>query len=192
MSFEAFLKITGGTTVKLFDKLANDKKHAVFFQPFQSKTDLAFRGTSIVTAPVVSAGMAVFLPCASIFFACKSFIHLFTDTKVAKADISDAGAFLVVTGVAIVSAVTSALINLIDFLGSIITTLHKKCSKPPIVEMFDTEDSRTVRTYTGADTFESRDWSATKRGERSVTAGEDMTTDLPFEDARESALFVPR
>jgi len=127
MTFQNFIEITGGTTTKLIDNVINAHNTPVFFQPFRSKTDIALRATSIVTAPIVSVGFVVLAPCASLLFACKALLYLAINPNDAKEDILAAGGFLMATALAVVAAVTSALINLIDFLGSFIRTLQQKC-----------------------------------------------------------------
>lgn len=130
MSLKRFFEVSGGTTLQVIDNVLEQRKNPVFFQPFKSKTDIALRATSIVTAPIVSAGVIIIAPLASVFFACKSLVSLaMKDRKTAKDDIGTAGVLLFITMVGIVSAVVSALINLIDFVGSIFTTPQKKSPK---------------------------------------------------------------
>lgn len=152
MSLKDFFEITGGTTLKVIDNVLEQRKSPVFFQPFKSKTDIALRATSIATAPIISAGVIIIAPLASVFFACKSLVALaMKDRKTAKEDIGTAGVLLFLTMVGIVSAVVSALINLIDFVGSIFTTPQKKS---PMRHSLDSEGTSRYYVNTSEQYFQ--------------------------------------
>lgn len=126
-NFKKIIQITGGTSLQVIEAIGNQKNIGhVFFQPFQSKTDIALRATSIVTAPILSTSALLIAPLASTFFALKSLASLiFVGKAEAKEDIESAGAFFAVAMIALISTAVSALVNLIDFIGSFFTTLTK-------------------------------------------------------------------
>jgi hypothetical protein len=137
MSFDEFLKKTNdflfeqsGMINTLF-KHTTEGKHgsvsSLFFQPYQSKSDFMYRNMSIVTAPVCMSLLALELAVASFYMGLKSMANLvILDTSAAKRYAQELLLYSIFSFIATVAAIASPFVNLVDMVGSVVTSITHK------------------------------------------------------------------
>lgn len=102
----------------------NGSVKSLFFQPYQSKSDLMYRTTSIVTAPACLSIIALELAVASVYMGLKFIANLaMLDTSAAKAHAKESLIYLAFSFVTTVAAIMSPMINLVDMTGSCFSSI---------------------------------------------------------------------
>lgn len=102
---------------------------SIFFQPYQSKADPFIRASSLVTGPAVLSFIALECALISVYFAVKSIIDLAAkNNKEAKKSIAASGELLLAMTGALLAAILSPIINLIDLIGGGINSISAKSS----------------------------------------------------------------
>ena len=118
-----------GTSVKLVDPISSMNGYAIgnlFFQPYKSPLDILGRTTSIMTDPLLLGCLPVFSLLVSGWELLQTIGALFKhDSTEAKKHIAQSGRALSRCCVVLLLAMISPLLNLIDLLGSAITSLKK-------------------------------------------------------------------
>lgn len=136
MTFQEFLKQFNdylldqcGMTNALFDHVRMDTKRTIkslFFNPYQTKQEFLYKAASVVSAPVCLSIIAIELASASLYLGIRSAVDLAKlDTRVAKIHLADAFFHMIFAFVAAITAAASPLINMVDLVGSGISTISK-------------------------------------------------------------------
>lgn len=136
MTFQEFLKQFNdfllnqcGMTNTLFNSVQMDNKKSIkslFFNPYQSKQEFLYKAASVVSAPVCLSIIAIELASASLYLGIRTAVDLAKlDTRVAKIHLADAVFHMIFAFVAAITAAASPFINLVDFVGSGISTISK-------------------------------------------------------------------
>lgn len=128
-----FIK-NSGTTSDVLDQLVEGTENAFassFFKPFQNVSDVAYRGTSVVTAPVIYSVLTAQIVVGSVMYTLSSLINLVQgEIEMAKDSAKDTGLTAVAALFFLIVTVASPLINLIDFLGSMVSTFSTSNAAP--------------------------------------------------------------
>lgn len=111
------IEISGSTSSKL-------PVSSAFFKPYQSLTNVVGRTTSIITDPVVLAGLTAYCTLQMGIYLLKSIVNLITiNLSDAKENISAIGTFLLAAALAITALILSPLVNFIDLIGGAVVSL---------------------------------------------------------------------
>lgn len=128
--FNDFLLTASGVTAESISRFLDDKEISpAFFQPYKSPSDFFIRAASVVVAPVCLTIMAIEMVLVSFAMAIQSIIALcMGNPDGAKESIGGAwGAFMMI-GVAIIAALVSPFINLIDWVVGGVVSLDECCT----------------------------------------------------------------
>jgi hypothetical protein len=127
IEFNQFLLRNSHVTGRVLSNVFEDRPSSIkpfFFQPYQSKSDPLYRGSSIVTAPLCLFVVAVEFAGASILFAIKSVMDLATlNPGQAKENGGGSIKLLMAMSAALCMAILSPLINAVDLIGGGVNTL---------------------------------------------------------------------
>jgi hypothetical protein len=109
------------------------KNEVVFFKRFHTAKDGLISASSIVTAPLISGGMSIL----TAFFAGCSILStigccLTGDFSNAKEALKDTVGLVYMSALHLINTLLSPLANLIDFIGSVIKTVHQGVSEPAV------------------------------------------------------------
>ncbi len=103
-----------------------------FFKPFSSLSNFGIRVASIPVPPILFLSFSILNLCFSLFLLTKAlFYFLSANTSLAKKIFKRASDSLEATGQCLIVLPFSPLINLIDLIGGIITTLSSKQKEEP-------------------------------------------------------------
>lgn len=113
-----------------------------FFKHFDSATDIAYRGSSIITAPFILAGTSI----AALLMAGWELLkavgnYLKCNFSEAEENISWSASAIYAFPILFITALASPLINLVDFIGSIITSINHQINPPEkeVIEVVTSE-----------------------------------------------------
>lgn len=134
MTFQEFLKKFNdflfdqcGMTNTLFDHARLGKEgsmKSLFFKPYQSKEEFLYKSASVVAAPICLSILALELASASLYLGIRSAVDLTSlNTHRAKIHLMDGVFHMIFAFVAAIAAIASPFINMVDLVGSGITTL---------------------------------------------------------------------
>lgn len=126
----------GGTISHVIDhnlKGKNEPLRSLFFSPYKSKSDFALRAADIIIAPLCFSFITLELAVNSLYLGLQSIVDLARlDTQKAKIHSIDAAFNLVLALISAVVAIVSPLVNLVDFIGSGVTSITQKDEEPKI------------------------------------------------------------
>ncbi|MFC3908820.1 hypothetical protein ACFORL_06985 [Legionella dresdenensis] len=109
------------------------KSKSLFFKPFESAGDVACRGSSIIVAPALLTGESIALIALAGWELLKAIGNLLTFNFSELAENSAWGfSSLEAAPMVLITALASPLINLVDFIGSIITSINQQTNPPEI------------------------------------------------------------
>lgn len=135
--FDSFLLNNSGVTgqankaikKKIYDEFENPFRSSIFFKPWQSKSDPFYKTLSIITAPVCLSILTLKLTLESVFLAFKSIVDLAqSGSKEAKTTFKRSMKCLLGMIIALVSAIVSPLVNIVDLIGSGVSTIAHECT----------------------------------------------------------------
>jgi hypothetical protein len=147
-TFGEFLLEGTGVTTKLFYSLFSspdsphhayrkDSPSSLLFQPFKSKSDILVSSSSLITGSVVCSVYAILAAAATAVFAVKSLVHLaMLDPSEARNSIGVSANALLMTIASVIGAILSPVINAIDLIGSIVTSLSQDPIEKEINQLF--------------------------------------------------------
>lgn len=97
-----------------------------FFKPYKNTADALSRTGAIVAAPVLLGALSFEFALISVFSVLNALVELVTmDTKAAQDNLIESAAAFILTGIVLLAAVTSPIINAIDLIGGGIATLNQ-------------------------------------------------------------------
>ncbi|WP_367605634.1 hypothetical protein [Legionella sp. W05-934-2] len=115
-----------GTTGLPFQKSYHDHG-PVFFRPYTSFSDVAYRSASIIAAPVLFTLLSAATLLAAIVDLGKSLIALINgDSSKSWHKLKEAGSTVAAAGFILIVAALSPIVNLVDSLASVVTTFTQK------------------------------------------------------------------
>lgn len=119
INFDDFLASQYGITDQVYNNLHNEQPNKpVFFQPFSSKSDPLCRLVSVVTAPIAFFINALKKALYMVLYAFKSVFDLMTcDPSGASVSLAESYNNLLITGISLLAAITSPIINALGFIG---------------------------------------------------------------------------
>lgn len=102
-----------------------------FFKHFDSASDIAYRGSSIIAAPFILTGYSIAALLMTGWELLKAVGNFLTfNFSEAVENISYSASFFVASPILFITALASPLINLVDFIGSIITSINHQINPP--------------------------------------------------------------
>jgi len=122
MAIHDFINFSGKFTLGLISK---DQRTAPrFFKPFQSPLNILGKTTSIITDPLIPLGVAIYKLLETAFHLLSFTFNLLTlNLRTARANLSEAAASLYLAPIMLIIAIASPILNLIDLIGTVITSL---------------------------------------------------------------------
>jgi hypothetical protein len=138
----------------------SSENHA-FFKPYQSAKDFTYRVASVVTAPIVFAGYSLYEFSMACYMLLKAIANiLILNFSVAGSDFVESGKCILGFSLMLLSALLSPLANLIDVLGSVITSLKQTMTLPKEPENFcETYEAGFEAVLDQDEQINSDDWS---------------------------------
>lgn len=126
--FTEFLFSQTGVVSPALDKLMGNKSDVpVFFNPYQSKSDVFFRAASVVTAPIALSVFALEAALFAVGYAFKALWNLVTlNPAEALVSLRESAISLLCAALGLTVAIASPVINAVDLIGSIKPTLNQK------------------------------------------------------------------
>ncbi|CEG56895.1 hypothetical protein [Legionella fallonii] len=140
--FNFISDILSGTTSKAISSaLVNDNGAPIrsfFFTPIKSTTSFAVRATSIVTdTPQLAMASAVIALAIGAHFLATIGNFVTGNFEETLESLKGAGIFMLVSAGLAVAALFSPIINTVDLLGGMVSTVAECCAKPDEFDEFD-------------------------------------------------------
>ena len=136
-SVNTFLVDACGTTGQAIEYAIDDKKKVLhaFFKPYADPSDFCTRAATIVSAPFACAILAAEALLTCIYFAFDALAQVcIGDIGNAGESIGSSGTFLLIMIAAVIAAIISPLVNLVDLVAGGVTTIMEQCDGERMVD----------------------------------------------------------